>query len=183
MLKLAIEQMRQRKHLLVLVVVTVCLIVLVIGQTNQNKPLDNIDDTYEPIVSLPIIEEPEYTLPEVLPEDEVEIEKDPLEEFNKIEDVRITYYCAEKYPHICNAGPPYTTARGNEVIPNYTCAVDRKVIPLGSTVIVDYGDGVLHEYYADDVGGAIKGNRVDIAVETHEQALNCGVKYATVYWK
>jgi 3D (Asp-Asp-Asp) domain-containing protein len=48
---------------------------------------------------------------------------------------------------------------------------------------VDFGDGVMHELFAEDVGGAVNGAHIDIAVETHQEALDCGIDYATVYWK
>jgi 3D (Asp-Asp-Asp) domain-containing protein len=77
----------------------------------------------------------------------------------------ITYYCCEEYHHICNAGPPYTTATGTK--PHVGgCAVDPKVIPLGSYIKMN--DVV---YHAEDTGGAIKGNRIDIVVPTHAEAL------------
>lgn len=101
---------------------------------------------------------------------------------NRINNVKVTFYCTERYEHICNAGAPYKTACGNDVIPDYTCAVDPKTIPLGSTVFVDFGDGEIHEYFADDTGGAINGTRIDLAVETHDEALECGIKTATVWW-
>lgn len=90
----------------------------------------------------------------------------------------ITHYCTEKYPHICNAGPPYKTAMGTDVKPNYTIAVDPKIIPLGSKVIID-GD----EYVAEDTGGAIKGYHIDVAVSTHAEAMKLGTqKNVQVYW-
>ena len=36
-------------------------------------------------------------------------------------------------------------------------------------------------YYAADTGGAIKGNHVDIAVPTHQEALELGTKTAEVW--
>ena len=39
------------------------------------------------------------------------------------------------------------------------------------------------EYLAADTGGLIQGNRVDIAVETHEEALELGVRRAEVRMK
>lgn len=90
---------------------------------------------------------------------------------------RITHYCCEKYPHICNAGPPYKTASGTT--PHVGgCAVDPKVIPLGSYIKIN--DVV---YHAEDTGGWIKGNRVDIVTETHGEALNKGTYKAQVYIK
>lgn len=88
----------------------------------------------------------------------------------------VTYYCCERYPHICGGGEGLT-ATGVPVAPGVV-AVDPKVIPLGSTVVIDGA-----EYLAADTGGLIQGNRVDIAVETHEEALELGVRRAEVRMK
>jgi 3D (Asp-Asp-Asp) domain-containing protein len=55
-------------------------------------------------------------------------------------------------------------------------AVDPKVIPLGTKIeIPDYG-----VVYADDVGGSIKGNKLDVRFKTHQEALNWGRKHIKV---
>lgn len=90
---------------------------------------------------------------------------------------KITHYCCERYPHICNAGPPYKTATGTTPRVG-VCAVDPKVIPLGSYVKIN---GVV--YHAEDTGGAIKGNRIDIVTATHKEALAKGSYKAQVYLK
>lgn len=104
------------------------------------------------------------------------------EQTNELPDCVITYFCAEKYPHICGTGDGIT-ASGAAAVPYETCAVDPAVIPLGSTVLVDFGDGVLHTYRAEDVGGAVAGNHVDLCVASHQEAEMLGVMSATVYWK
>ncbi len=86
-----------------------------------------------------------------------------------------TYYCCEAYPHICGTGDGLT-ATGVPVAPGVV-AVDPAVIPLGSTVVID---GT--EYLAADTGGLIKGNRIDIAVETHAEALELGVRTVEVWF-
>lgn len=49
-------------------------------------------------------------------------------------------------------------------------AVDPAVIPLGTKVFIPgYGQAV-----AEDVGGDIKGHRIDVAFDTHEEALQFG---------
>ena len=49
-------------------------------------------------------------------------------------------------------------------------AVDPAVIPLGTRVFIPgYGEAI-----AEDIGGAIRGNRIDIAFESHEEALSFG---------
>ncbi|WP_456271253.1 3D domain-containing protein [Bacillus sp. AK031] len=55
-------------------------------------------------------------------------------------------------------------------------AVDPSVIPLGSKVYVE-GFGYAR---AEDTGGAIKGNRIDIFMPSREDALEYGVKNVTV---
>lgn len=97
-----------------------------------------------------------------------------------IEDCTVTFYCTEKYTHICGEGHGITYS-GVPVTAGWTCAVDPSVIPLGSEVMVDYGDHV--EFYkAQDTGGAIKGNHIDLAVESHELAVQLGTKTAAVYF-
>ncbi|ASS74937.1 hypothetical protein CIG75_08040 [Tumebacillus algifaecis] len=58
-----------------------------------------------------------------------------------------------------------------------TIAVDPSVIPLGTKMYIEgYGYGV-----ASDVGGAIKGNRIDLHFDTREQALQFGRRAVQVY--
>lgn len=118
------------------------------------------------------------------PEDPLEsenIEAALLAKATRIDNVRVTHYCSELYPHICGTGTGIT-ASGRMIQPYVSVAVDPKVIPLGSDVLVDYGDGVIHYYRADDVGGAVDGHHIDVAVTTHDEALALGVKRATVWW-
>lgn len=89
---------------------------------------------------------------------------------------KITHYCCEAYEHICGDGDGLT-ATGEPVRPGIV-AVDPRVIPYGSIVVID---GV--EYLAADCGGSIKGQRIDIAVLTHEEALERGVRYLEVFIK
>jgi 3D (Asp-Asp-Asp) domain-containing protein len=61
------------------------------------------------------------------------------------------------------------TASGKKAKANHTIAVDKSVIPLGTHIIYN---GI--EYVAEDTGGAIKGNRIDIYFDSHEEALKWG---------
>ena len=99
----------------------------------------------------------------------------------KIENCSITYYCCEKRPHICGGGTG-KTATGTDVTAGRSAAVDPSVIPLGAEIYVDYGDGILHQYIAEDTGSAIGGAHIDLAVETHDEALELGKAVATVWW-
>lgn len=51
-----------------------------------------------------------------------------------------------------------------------TIAVDPDFIPYGSMIEIE-GVGVR---IAEDCGGAIKGNRIDLLFETHQEALEFG---------
>lgn len=99
---------------------------------------------------------------------------------HKIENCMITYYCCERRPHICGTGDGITAA-GNEVTPGVSCAAP-KGVPLGATVMIDWGDGEIEYRRADDRGDAVRGDHFDLAVPTHVEALELGVKFATVYW-
>ncbi len=58
-----------------------------------------------------------------------------------------------------------------------TIAVDPRVIPLGTKVYVEgYGLAI-----AEDVGGAIKGNKVDVYVSKYSDTLKWGVRHVNVY--
>ena len=90
--------------------------------------------------------------------------------------VEATAYCCENYPHICNDGDATCTATGTKPTPGRTIAVDPSVIPYGAEVIING-----QTYIAEDCGGAIKGNRIDILFDTHEEALQFGRQQLTVY--
>lgn len=98
---------------------------------------------------------------------------------HRLEDCTVTYYdvCVE-----CCGKTDGITYSGTQAIPYETCAVDPEVIPLGSTVTVDYGDGLLRQYRAEDVGGTVKGAHVDICVASHEESVELGRRTAVVYW-
>lgn len=87
---------------------------------------------------------------------------------------KLTFYdpCVE-----CNGNNLALTATGTTLTEGRTIAVDPSIIPLGSRVFIE-GYGV---FIAEDTGGAIKGNKIDIAVSTHERANELGVQYANVY--
>lgn len=88
----------------------------------------------------------------------------------------ITAYCCENYPHICNDGNAYETSTGVRPTVGRTIAVDPRVIPYGTQVIING-----HTYVAEDTGGAIKGNKIDILYATHSEAMHFGRQRAEVF--
>ena len=69
------------------------------------------------------------------------------------------------------------TSRGLVPKEGRTIAVDPKVIPYGSIVYIqDYG-----YFIAEDCGGHIKGNRIDIFTASYQNAIQNGRRVANVY--
>lgn len=99
-------------------------------------------------------------------------EDDPETNYKAIT-VTATAYCpcAE-----CSGGWGSRTSTGKTATAGRTIAVDPSIIPYGTGVIID---GVT--YIAEDCGGAIKGNRVDIFFNNHEEATSYGRRVVTAY--
>jgi 3D (Asp-Asp-Asp) domain-containing protein len=103
------------------------------------------------------------------------IQTEPVVETISLGECKLTAYCKENYPHICNNGDSSRTATGTVPVAGRTVAVDPEIIPYGSEVIING-----HTYIAEDTGSAIKGLKVDILFETHLEALAFGIQYANV---
>lgn len=69
------------------------------------------------------------------------------------------------------------TATGIKPQINRTIAVDPTVIPYGSIVYIEG----LGYYIAEDCGGSIKGNSIDIFVANHTEAINFGKQTRNVW--
>ena len=85
---------------------------------------------------------------------------------------KITYYCPCE---ICSEGWGHQTYSGKTARSAHTVAVDPDVFDIGSKLLID---GKI--YTAEDIGGGVKGDHVDIFVDTHEETLEGGVKYKDV---
>lgn len=72
------------------------------------------------------------------------------------------------------------TYMGTQVRPG-VIAVDPRVIPLGSRLYIEFADGSGMYGVAEDTGGAIKGNKIDIAMQSVDQAYEFGVQNVKVY--
>nr|WP_297274902.1 3D domain-containing protein [uncultured Agathobaculum sp.] len=87
---------------------------------------------------------------------------------------KLTFYCPCE---LCNGVAGSKTASGTTPTEGRTIAVDSSVIPLGSRVYIE-GYGV---FIAEDTGGAIKDNKIDVFVSSHDRAYELGVQYANIY--
>jgi 3D (Asp-Asp-Asp) domain-containing protein len=104
----------------------------------------------------------------------------PTEEPQSVEPVleslgtfKLTAYCP--CSKCCGEWADGITYTGTIATADRTVAVDPSVIPLGSTLYING-----QAYIAEDIGGAIKNNRIDVFFDTHEAALQFGVLYADV---
>ena len=90
---------------------------------------------------------------------------------------RTTGYCnCRKCCGVWAGGP---TKTGVMPAAGVTVAVDPRVIPLGSMVMVD---GAIR--YAQDTGKSIKGKRIDVYYDDHGTAWDHGVKQQHVFvWR
>lgn len=87
---------------------------------------------------------------------------------------RITHYCPCSI--CCGPWANGITSTGVTATTNHTIAVDPTQIPYGSQVVING-----QVYVAEDCGGAIKKNCIDIYVASHEEGERKGVYYTDVY--
>ena len=114
----------------------------------------------------------EYFIPEFIDNTFEKVESKPLKSLG---DFTITYYCGCQK---CNGkwyGMP--SANGEPLKANYTIAVDPDVIPLNTWVEIE-GIG---KRKACDTGSAIKGKRIDVYLEDHDECYRKGKHTAEVF--
>ena len=127
----------------------------------------------------------EYKIEEV----EVLVEEEPVTTtesyWKSLGEYTLTAYCScqkccGKYavnrPLDDNGQPIVYTSTGTIAKAGRTIAVDPKVIPYGSQVQI--GDTI---YTAEDCGGAIKGNKIDIYFDRHQSAWDFGRQKQEVF--
>lgn len=108
------------------------------------------------------------------PEEVIELKSDyAYTDYRSLGEFVISHYCdCER----CTLDGDGITATGTQATEGRTIAVDPEVIPYGTMVVIDG-----HTYIAEDCGGAIKGNRIDIFMDSHEEALQAGVRTVEVF--
>lgn len=87
----------------------------------------------------------------------------------KLEDAGMffcTAYCTEQYPHICGEGHGIT-ASGQPIQAGVTVAADQTIFPYGTVLYIE-GVGIR---IVQDKGAGVQGAHLDVAVNTHENAL------------
>lgn len=112
------------------------------------------------------------------------IEKN-ITDYINLGEFRLTAYCpcaicceqyADDRPIDKDGNEIVYTASGKIAKSNYTIAADPLLLPYGTIIYING-----HRYEVQDCGGAIKGNRIDIYFDSHEDACNFGVQYANIF--
>lgn len=123
--------------------------------------------------SLPAIEIETVKIPTPEPEPPIEeLEPDNQPNIVSLGTYKLTAYCP---CYKCSEGWGRQTSTGVTARASHTVAVDPKVIPYGTQIMIN---GV--DYTAEDCGGGVKGQHIDIFFDTHREAKEFGIKYAEV---
>lgn len=117
---------------------------------------------------------------------ETEVEPTSRTELVSMGTFTITAYCsceiccssewANNRPLDEYGNPIVYGASGEVLVSDYSIATDVGLIPYGETILIND-----QEYVAHDCGGAIKGNRIDIYMSSHEKALEWGVQNIEIF--
>lgn len=138
---------------------------------NKNKVAVPVDDTEVAYARTVITSLPTAVVtivPTAIPTSTPEPTEEPLINMGTF---KLTFYC----PCVsCCSKSDGITATGTLVTEGRTVAADPSVLPFGSILVING-----HEYIVEDSG--VSGNTIDIYVDSHQRALEYGVKYATVY--
>lgn len=146
-------------------------------ETPEPTETETPTETTPTITAPPIATEPPTEQPTTLPE--------TTGPWQSLGTYKLTAYCscykccgqyALNRPIDENGNPIVYTSIGAIAKAGTTIAVDPRVIPYGSEVKIND-----HIYIAQDTGGAIKGNRIDVYFDDHQDALQFGVQWAEVF--
>lgn len=91
----------------------------------------------------------------------------------------LTAYCPGRC--CCGKWASGYTATGTLATESRTIAVDPHVIPYGSRVLLIFPNGTQRTYIAEDCGGGVNGNHIDVFFDDHQAARVFGVQSAMVY--
>ena len=107
-------------------------------------------------------------------------------EFIYLGSYKLTAYCSCKIccgdfatnrPVDANGNPIIYTSSGTIAQAGRTIGVNPSSIPYGTKVYIE-GQGM---FVAEDTGGGISANHIDIYMDSHEAALNSGLTYGGVW--
>ena len=105
--------------------------------------------------------------------EEAENVEEPASQMVSLGVFKTTGYCPCRS---CSAGWGRNTCTGAVASSQHTIAVDPRVIPYGTRVMIN---GVV--YTAEDKGGGVRGHHIDIFFDTHTETRQHGVQNAEVF--
>ena len=140
-------------------------VALLLTSADANEPLDAEPEE-------PVVEEHDPALDK------------PATEYAYCDDVflgefTLTAYCPGRC--CCGKWASGYTATGTLATEGRTIAVDPKVIPYGTRVLLIWSDGTQHIYIAEDCGGGVNGNHIDVFLNDHQAARVFGVQSVMAY--
>ncbi|MSB19994.1 hypothetical protein GKE99_05310 [Flavonifractor plautii] len=156
------------------------------GTATEVRPAAKDETTTEKLAIVEPISEIHFSQKTLRIITEAEAEVLPLETAEQTpepewETIEVTAYCscakccgewASKRPNDI-----VYTASGAEAVEGVTVAADKSKYPFGTVLYIEG----LGERIVQDVGGAIKGNRVDVYFNNHEDALAFGRQTLNAY--
>jgi 3D (Asp-Asp-Asp) domain-containing protein len=116
---------------------------------------------------------------------ETESETEPQTELISLGIFTVTAYCscekccgewANQRPLDENGNPIVYGSSGEQLIADYSIAVDLDLIPYGETIYINE-----MPYVAHDKGSAIQGKKIDIYMSSHQKALEWGRQTMEVF--
>ncbi len=141
--------------------------------TEKNPTVEETMETQETEAYVTKETAVQHTEPKTTEDELTTIKYEDIPKLRELGTFKLTAYCiCEK----CCGKNDGITASGVKATPYKTVAVDKSVIPLGTELYIN-GD----YFVAQDTGGAVKGNVIDVCVSSHEEAENFGVHYAKVF--
>lgn len=108
-------------------------------------------------------------------EDENDNASDDDNNLEYVGNFKVTAYCSCSK---CCGKSNGITASGKKATVGRTIAADTSKFPLGTELVFNG-----NTYVVEDTGGSINGNRIDLYMGSHQEALNWGVRYCDVYIK
>lgn len=147
-----------------------------LGKSEETETTTECETTTE----IELETETETEIVELATQIEVETEIETEPQMISMGVFKVTAYCScekccGKWANNRPNGVVYG-ASGEQLIADYSIAVDVDLIPYGETILING-----REYVAHDCGSAIYDNRIDIYMSSHERALQWGVQYIEVF--
>lgn len=93
----------------------------------------------------------------------------------------LTAYCPGRC--CCGKWASGYTATGTLATEGRTIAVDPKVIPYGTHVLLIWPDGTQREYIAEDCGGGVNGNHIDVFLTTIRRRAYSACRAQWCIWR